>query len=243
MSMSPNNPSSILSCITRARENARSTRESISAEMWEALNTLYWSIRADETTARYEEAPAEFYRSVINGSMLFQGLSNQTMPHGQAWNFAQAGKLLERCDMTCRIVETRYNLLRHAEASIEPGLRNILWMNLLRCCCSIEAYRRVYQADFQPLRVATFVLFEPHFPRTIRYCVQHAQAAMAAIRDVTGGAHSETGPDRILGRLNAYLEYADTESLIKDGLPRFLQSIRESTAHAAAAIGHTYFLS
>src|SRR4051812_44404509 len=39
------NPSSLLSCISRARENARGVRETISAEMWENLNTLYWTLR------------------------------------------------------------------------------------------------------------------------------------------------------------------------------------------------------
>ena len=38
-----NNNSSIYNCITRARENARGIRELISSEMWENLNTLYWS--------------------------------------------------------------------------------------------------------------------------------------------------------------------------------------------------------
>jgi uncharacterized alpha-E superfamily protein len=32
------NPNSILSCLTAARENARSIREIISSEMWEQIN-------------------------------------------------------------------------------------------------------------------------------------------------------------------------------------------------------------
>src|SRR5689334_12634466 len=42
------NSNSIYSCITRARENARSMRESISSEMWENLNTAYWMIRGED---------------------------------------------------------------------------------------------------------------------------------------------------------------------------------------------------
>src|SRR5687767_11795385 len=51
------NPNSLLNCITRARENARAIRENISAEMWESLNTIYWSVRGDEARARFEESP------------------------------------------------------------------------------------------------------------------------------------------------------------------------------------------
>ncbi len=45
MTFNGENPNSLLSCVSRARENARGIRENISAEMWEALNTLYWSLR------------------------------------------------------------------------------------------------------------------------------------------------------------------------------------------------------
>src|SRR3954454_17966874 len=40
MTLNVDNPSSLLSCLTRARENARAIRESISAEMWENVNAM-----------------------------------------------------------------------------------------------------------------------------------------------------------------------------------------------------------
>ena len=48
MTFNRDNPSSLLSCISRARENARSIRENISAEMWESLNAAYWAISSDD---------------------------------------------------------------------------------------------------------------------------------------------------------------------------------------------------
>ena len=42
MTFGRDNPNSIYSCLTRARENARGIRELISSEMWENLNALYW---------------------------------------------------------------------------------------------------------------------------------------------------------------------------------------------------------
>src|ERR1700749_3839426 len=59
MTFNPDNPSSLLNCLSRARENARAIRENISAEMWECLNTLYWSIRGDDAMHRFEEAREE----------------------------------------------------------------------------------------------------------------------------------------------------------------------------------------
>ena len=41
------NPNSISSCLTLARENARSTREQMSSEMWEQINRLYLFVHSD----------------------------------------------------------------------------------------------------------------------------------------------------------------------------------------------------
>ena len=70
MTFHADNPSSLLTCISRARENARGVRETISAEMWENLNTLFWAVR--DAPARYDESPEDFYRHVMASSMLFQ---------------------------------------------------------------------------------------------------------------------------------------------------------------------------
>ena len=104
MTFNTDNPNSLFNCIARARENARGVRETISAEMWENLNTLYWTLR--DAPARFEESPEDVYRQVMIGSMLFQGLTDQTLPHGQRWYFAQLAKYLERIDVTCRVIES-----------------------------------------------------------------------------------------------------------------------------------------
>ena len=111
MTFDVENPNSLISCVTRARENARGIRENISAEMWENLNTLYWSLRSEDAPARFEDSPDDFYRQVMTGSMLFQGLTDQTLAHDQRWLFTQIGKYLERIDVTCRVIETKFNIL------------------------------------------------------------------------------------------------------------------------------------
>ena len=241
MTLDPANSNSILNCLTKARENARSVRENISAEMWEHLNTLYWSLKADDAAARFEESPGEMLRVVINGSMLFQGLTDQTIPRGQPWLFTQVGKFLERTDVTARLLETKYLLLHEVENTLESALRNIHWMAVLRSCGSIEAYRRRYLGDLEPERVAGFILFEPGLPRSIRYAVHHAKQCAARIREQANPGLAD-GADRILGRLNADLEFADSDNLLQRGLPAFLASIRATTAQAHLAIQKAYFL-
>jgi uncharacterized alpha-E superfamily protein len=239
MTFNPENPNSLFSCISRARENARGVRETISAEMWENLNTLYWTLR--DAPARFDESPEDFYRQVMTGSMLFQGLTDQTMQHDQRWHFTQLGKYLERIDVTARVIGTRFPLLKSAEAKLEAPIRNIHWMGVLRSCCSIEAYRRSYIGDMDPVRVATFLLLEGDFPRSVRFAVIQAHAAMAAIRAEVNPRGIDLA-ERALGRLKIQLEYAEAGEITRPGVTQYCDKIQNDVAEAALAIQKTYFL-
>ncbi|HEV7298175.1 MAG TPA: alpha-E domain-containing protein [Tepidisphaeraceae bacterium] len=241
MTFDRENPNSLYNCICRARDNARGIREHISSEMFENINTLYWFIRSDEAVARFEESPEEIYRQVMAGAMLFEGLTDQTLAHDQRWQFAQLGKFLERIDVTTRVIDTKFAILSSAEASLETPLRNIHWMAVLRCCCSIEHYRRMFVGDMDPLNVAAFLILQRNFPRSIRYCVEGAHEAIAGIRgDANPGSIDPA--ERILGRLDTQLEYAELQEILAEGLPAYLQRIQAAVNDTALAVQKTYFL-
>lgn len=240
MTFNPDNPSSLLTCISRARENARSIRETISSEMWENLNTLYLWLRADDAQQRFDESPDDFYRHVTTGSMLFQGLTDQTLPHDQRWMFAQLGKYLERIEVTTRVIATKFEILRSAEP-LETPIRNIHWMAVLKSCCAIEAYRRNHIGDMDPLKVAAFLILEPAFPRSVRFAVSEAHCAISAIRAETNPRAIDAA-ERVLGRLRTQLEYAEINEILHNGLPAYLGSIQRDVAEAALALQQAYFL-
>jgi uncharacterized alpha-E superfamily protein len=235
------NPNSLINCVIRARENARAIRENISAEMWESLNTLYWSLRGDEASGRFDESPDDFYRQVMTASMLFQGLSDQTQPHDQGWQFTQLGKYLERVDVTCRIIETKFSILRSADNLLAGAMRNIHWMAVLRSCCSIEAYRRQHIGDMDPLKVASYLILDRTFPRSIRFGVEHAHQAISAIRAEVNPLAIDAA-ERVLGRLNTQLEYAELNEILSEGLPAYLTKIQTLVGEAGFAVQTAYFL-
>jgi uncharacterized alpha-E superfamily protein len=241
MTFSQDNPNSIYNCLTRARENARGIRELISAEMWESLNTLYWAMHADDAPARFDESSDDFFRSIMTGSHMFQGLSDQTMIHDQRWLFAQLGKHLERTSVTCRVIETKFDILRQAETTLEAPLRNIQWMAVLRSCCSIEAYRRYFVGDMDPLKVAAFLLLEKNFPRSVRYAVHRAHEAISALRAEINPLTIDNA-ERILGRLDTQLEYAEMGEILVEGLATYVRKMEEHVAEAALAVQKAYFL-
>ena len=241
MVFDPVNPNSLLNCVTRARENARAIRENVSAEMWECLNTLYWSVRGEDARARFEESPDDFYRHAMGASNLFQGLTDQTLPHDQGWQFTQLGKFLERVDVTCRIIETKFSILRSADNLMAGAMRNIHWMAVLRSCCSIEAYRRQHIGDMDPLTVASFLILERTFPRSVRYGVEKAHEAIAAIRAEVSPLAIDPA-ERILGRLAAQLEYSEMSEIMGEGLPAYLTRLQNLLAEAGFEVQKSYFM-
>ena len=58
------NPNSIYSCVSAARENARTVREVITAEMWEQINTFYLNIRAAANVGAMPDEPHEFFTGI-----------------------------------------------------------------------------------------------------------------------------------------------------------------------------------
>ena len=241
MTLSTENPNSIISCLTRARENARGIREGISSDMWEHLNTLYWAIQADDAPARFAESSDQLYRQVIAGAMVFHGLTDQTLARDQRWHFSQLGKYFERVAFTCRTLQEKFGLLSGADAGTETPLRNVHWTSILRTCNALETYRRQNPGELDPELISAFLLLEPNYPRSVRHCVQSIQNSIAAIRSEVQSA-SVDAAERIIGRLRAYLDYTDVAEIFSHGLNHELDRIIRESSMAALSIQKSYFL-
>jgi uncharacterized alpha-E superfamily protein len=235
------NPNSIYSCLTRARENARSMRESISSEMWENLNTLYWMIRGEDAAGRFDESASDVLKLVTNGSLLFQGLADQTLGHNQSWQFIQLGKYLERIDVTCRIIETKFETLAAVENEFEATERNMHLLSVVRSCCALESFRKNAGGEIDPDTIAAYLLLERAFPRSVCFCARHAHDAIHRISQQVGKAQTEAA-EAILGRLYADLQYTPPAEIEGASLFPFLQKIQSTTIDAALAVKKSYFL-
>ena len=98
--VSPMPANAVLASVTRARENARSVREQISSEMWEQLNGLYLRLREAQAESTRAARPHYLSRMVVDGIHLFGGETDETMAHGEGWQYLQLGRYLERAGVT-----------------------------------------------------------------------------------------------------------------------------------------------
>lgn len=116
----PGDTSSIVGALAAARENARGVREALSSELWEALNTTFHALPAQEALAR-RHGPHGFFRYVRGRAAVVAGLLDGTMPRDDGWRFLVLGRSLERVDMTARLLWSRGQPGNHDTRRYGPG--------------------------------------------------------------------------------------------------------------------------
>lgn len=166
--------------ISAARENARSIREVLSGEVWEAINELHLWLGNGAAQSEWHEHRDGFYRRIRRATQLCLGLLRSTMLHDTALDFIWLGVLLERVGQTARLLDVHHHALTGDQT--HQVVETALWMALLRACSGVEPFMKAHAGQVTGQAVARFLLGEARFPRSVAYCVHSAYERLAAIR-------------------------------------------------------------
>ena len=188
---------SLARTIYAARDNARSIREVLSSEVFEAINELHLWSTSDAAQAQYAHQREAFYHQVRRSTQLALGLLRSTMLHDEPLDFIWLGMLLERVSQTARMLDVHHHAFTHLfdhgtkhEPGMKPGglspagevVETALWLSLLRALSGSEAYLKRANGRVGPESVARFLISEIQFPRSIAYCVHSAHDRLCDIR-------------------------------------------------------------
>ena len=155
LTFDPEYPNSILACVTKARENARTVREIISREMWQELNEFYLMVSQAARPKVSPEEFSEFYARVKRAGIYFEGVTNATLSRGETWHFARLGRMLERADKTSRILDVKYFLLLPPGSGVGTTIDQLGWTALLNSASALQMYRQHHHLT-SPATVAKF---------------------------------------------------------------------------------------
>ena len=234
------NPNSILACLWSARENARSVREAISSEMWEQVNRAYLMVNDPETRARIETDPASFYSHLKKSCHLFIGITDTTMTHGEGWHFARVGRLIERADMTSRMIDVKYYVLLPRVDYVGSPYDSLQWAALLKSISAFEMYRKQYQ-QIIPKHVAQFLVLDRQFPRSMRFCLIKAEESLHVITGSPQSTFNNLAEQRV-GRLRAEMDYAHIKDILDAGLHEYIDEFQNKLNELGSAIYETFFV-
>jgi uncharacterized alpha-E superfamily protein len=229
------NRNAVLACVTVARENAGQVREEISSDMWEQLNKLFLQLKQARAEGGWSARPHYIFRLVVDGIHLFEGVTDETMGHGEGWQYLQLGRFLERAGATAALVDLHF----HRESLLPPS--HAEWVGLLRSCSALEAYCRCYTADLRPERIAEFLLLNSEFPRSVRFAAARVESSLRAIAGLTSGSAGGRA-ERLAGRLHASLDYGQVDEILSEDPHLYLETISRYCAQIHGAVLQSYVM-
>ncbi len=197
LTLDADRPDSMLAAVERAREGARTVRDVISAEMWEAINATTLHLRRDAAASwRLPGGAYQASQYVKQRTALIWGIAERAMLRDEAKRFLEAGGLIEVADMVLR-------MLRVALPSGNDPRADGHALVLLQAVGGFHAYLRAVTAPPNAQPVTRFLLFERAYPDSVAACVDSLHEAFAA----ADASPHESKPVLRVSRLAADLEF------------------------------------
>jgi uncharacterized alpha-E superfamily protein len=219
------NPSSVLSCVGFARENARCIRDQLSTELWETINTFFLRLKDDDFTRYAQLGSADYLAWIKAQTQLFHGVAEAMLPRDDGWWFYCLGRHLERADNTSRILDIKYFMILPSVQAVGSALDMVQWASVLRSCSAFEAFRRSRRGDLDLVRVVDYLIRDEAFPRGVLYSVAEAEQCLVRIGAGDDEPHVAVVHD-LVRSLREDLENADTKSVIAAGLHEYLDGLQ-----------------
>jgi uncharacterized alpha-E superfamily protein len=235
------NPSSIVSCLCAARENARAVRGTLTTETWETTNQTWLEVNRMIAAGEFERDPGQFFEWVKFRSHLSRGVTVGTMLMDEALHFMRLGTFLERADNTARLVDVKFHAVQSdffgaaSEKDLEYDFYH--WSAILRSVSGFEIYRKVYRDVIKPERVADLLILRPDMPRSLHASLNEVVGNLAMIAN---DQSSET--QRRAGKLQADLQYGHIEEILATGLHAFLTQFLDRVNELGARISRDFLV-
>jgi uncharacterized alpha-E superfamily protein len=235
------NPSSIVSCIKSARENARAVRGTLTTEVWETQNQTWLEINRMLKAGDFEADPAKFFEWVKFRSHLSRGVTVGTMLIDEALHFMRLGTFLERSDNTARLVDVKFHALEvdfyGAGVPKEQEYDFYHWSAILRSVSGFEIYRKVYRNVIKPERVAELLILRPDMPRSLHASLN---AVVENLNLVANDQSAET--QRVAGKLRAELQFGRIDEILATGLHAYLTQFLDRINVLGARISRDFLV-
>jgi uncharacterized alpha-E superfamily protein len=198
-------------------------RETISSEMWEQLNSMYLQVQLQRTTPQHEALP-EILRGIRMACHMFEGITDATMSHNDAWHFLRLGRMMERADKTSRILDVKYFILLPKSANVGTPYDDLHWSAVLKSVSGFEFYRKLY-GRISPRNIVAFLVMDAEFPRAIHHCIGTAGESLRAITGSSSGAAQHESA-RLLEALETDLGNISVDGIVQPGLHEYLDGLQ-----------------
>jgi uncharacterized alpha-E superfamily protein len=231
------NPSSVATCITRARENGRIVRTALTSQVWDALNTAFQELRVMEAAEPGTLELTRLTEWTMRHTAMVRGAIEATQLRSPGYDFINLGYYLERADSTARLMDVKYYVLLPRADFVGSGLDNYQWTTLLRAMSAHRAFHWAYGGEVTAAKIAHFLILNPQCPRALITCVQGLNTHL----DRLTKAYRRTSTAQAQARVAmAGLAEARVDEIFEEGLHEFLTRFITDMAGIGLAVHETY---
>jgi uncharacterized alpha-E superfamily protein len=230
---SKSNPSSVLSCIAAARQNARLVRTALTGDVWNATNAAHMT--AGKLLARKvtERDLPNTLRRLRDNAGLVRGVTEGTMLRNEIYNFARLGTFLERADNTARILDVKYYVLLPSASAVGTSLDNVQWETILRSLSARGGFRMEYGAGGGRREIAQFLILDSSMPRSLVFSVNKLCSNLMYLCQRTG---QDVPAKALANTLQGGPLALSVDEIFEQGLHEFLQDAQQKLAGLAHQI-------
>jgi uncharacterized alpha-E superfamily protein len=234
--LDPDNQSSIRSCLTAARANGRAIRTALTQDMWEALNDGWRQLGQMDAETALKNLPS-LLEWTKNRTAAFRGASEISLLRNDGYYFLRMGGLIERADMTLRLLDVKYYVLLPETDVVGGGRDYHQWTSVLRATSALRAYHHVYKGDYTPWGIADFLILNDIFPRSVSYCYRSIKRFLDDLSELYGEPSS---PQLVANEMVERLDQIGIEELFQNGLHEFVSDAIGTTRQLSSEISKAY---
>jgi uncharacterized alpha-E superfamily protein len=232
----PANASSIRSCLVQARANGKAIRTALTQDMWEALNDGWRSLEAAGRHSLDGDLP-KLLDWTRQRAAAFRGAAETSLLRNDGYAFLKLGELLERADMTLRLLDVKYYVLLPETEVVGGGRDYHQWTSVLHATSALRAYHHVNHDDYTPWGIADLLVLNPIFPRSVRFCFS---AMSRTLDDLECDYRVRHDCHITAAGMAARLSNCSIQSLFQSGLHEFIGQAVETTNTLNLQISRAY---
>ncbi|WP_370272182.1 alpha-E domain-containing protein [Pseudooceanicola nitratireducens] len=231
------NPSSVLTSLEGARQNARMVRTALTTEVWEAVNRCY--MKSKDLLARKvnERDLPQALNEIRQITALVRGATHGTMMRNDIYDFARIGTFLERADNTARILDVKYYVLLPTVMSVGSSIDNVQWETILRSVSARGGFRMSYGNDYKPTDIADFLILDKRMPRSLAFCVGKIRGNLGYLAKTYG--ETPESYEKVTELEERYLSKT-IDAVFEEGLHHYIQTVLRSIGDVGAQIEIDY---
>ena len=231
LTLDPHNPVSLHTSAHQAKNNARAVRALLPRDMSEQINQLARQIHQTASVSRQKRH--DFLNQCIDTCQEIIGIAYSAMSYDDAHQFLRMAYHLERADFTTRLMASFAQKLT-GEDSARKAYEGSAWISVLQCVCGDQMYRSHVSPRIKAPKVLTFLLKDPHFPRSIWHNLSRVDKVLQRLP-------SQPELRTLVANCSAFIQHMDVYEQSMSIFQRDLTSLQEWLSEIHQHISTTYF--